>query len=137
MELWARYIRDGRLETLEQALARFREALEAGDSWGLSNLSSALLEWHKRTGEDAAYWRVMPGDGTVTIYGRTTAARIADPDNAARVFRWLPQWSFDDKGNCFEFEYKPEDLVGVAATPSETAATRSGVKACGKRSFSI
>lgn len=42
-------------------------------------------------------------------------ARIADPSNSMHVFRWLPELSFDDKGNCIEFEYVSEDLVNVSS----------------------
>ena len=79
VKLWAHYIRDGRLETLEQALTRFREALDASDSWGLANLSSALLEWHKRTGEDAALAEA------VTIGRSAVAAAGQGPGLAAAL----------------------------------------------------
>jgi RHS repeat-associated protein len=88
----------------------------------------ARIECIQRKGEAAPYWRVMPGDGTVTIYGRSAAARIADPGDASRVFRWLPEWSFDDRGNCFEMEYKLEDLIGVPATPSEILRLTGGTE---------
>jgi hypothetical protein len=33
----------------------------------------------------------MPADNTITIYGRTLAARISD--NSSAIFRWLPEWA--------------------------------------------
>ncbi|HEX8262816.1 MAG TPA: SpvB/TcaC N-terminal domain-containing protein, partial [Allosphingosinicella sp.] len=79
----------------------------------------ARIERIHRAGEAAAYWRVMPGDGTTTVFGRTAAARIADPEAGHRVFRWLPEWRFDDRGNCIEYVYKPEDLANVPKLASE------------------
>lgn len=57
-----------------------------------------------------AYWRVTNRDNTTTIFGRSADCRVADPDNPTRVFEWLPEMSFDDKGSVVLFEYKPEDL---------------------------
>ena len=88
----------------------------------------ARIERIQKSGEVGSYWRVMPGDGTVTIYGRTQVARIADPDDPARIFRWLPEWTFDDRGNCFEVVYKAEDLAGVPHTPSEELRLSGGTK---------
>jgi hypothetical protein len=53
---------------------RYRPRIEGG---------FARIEKIHKQGEVAAYWRVMPGDGTTTIYGRSDAARIADPEGAA------------------------------------------------------
>lgn len=87
--------------------------------------SFARIERIQKTGELSAYWRVMPGDGTTTIYGRTDAARIFDPAAPHRVYRWLPEWCFDDRGNCHEYIYKAEDLAGVPDRASE-ALRRDG-----------
>lgn len=64
-------------------------------------------------GERGFFWKVTTRDNIVTIYGRTAAARIADPADDTRIFRWLPEWTYDDKGNCSQFSYKPEDLDGT------------------------
>jgi hypothetical protein len=47
---------------------------------------------------EADHWRVTDGDNVTTVYGRTPAARIADPADPRRVFRWLPEWRYDDEG---------------------------------------
>jgi len=67
----------------------------------------------------AAYWKITTRENVVTIYGRSAAARIADPADASHVFRWLPEWTYDDKGNCAEYVYKPEDLVNVPDSVEE------------------
>ena len=40
-------------------------------------------------------------------------------DGTGRIFRWLPQLTYDDKGNCFEYIYKPEDLAKVPDSVEE------------------
>jgi RHS repeat-associated protein len=59
------------------------------------------------------YWKTTKQDNTVTFYGLSTAGRVADPADPTHVFEWWPEISFDDKGNCFQFFYVPEDLVNV------------------------
>lgn len=59
------------------------------------------------------YWRVTSRDNTTTIFGRSPACRIADLDHPERVFEWLPEMSFDDKGSVVRFEYKAEDMANL------------------------
>ncbi len=68
---------------------------------------------------DSFYWRVTTSKNIVTIFGMSVSARIADPADARRVYKWLPELSFDDRGNCLEFEYVQENLLNVANTLSE------------------
>ena len=39
-------------------------------------------------------------------------SRIADPKDENRIFEWLPEFVFDDKGNCAHYRYKKEDDAG-------------------------
>ncbi|MEO6720604.1 MAG: SpvB/TcaC N-terminal domain-containing protein [Ferruginibacter sp.] len=55
------------------------------------------------------YWKVTSKDNIVSIFGKTAPARIADPANPAKIFKWLLEFSCDDKGNCFRLEYEKED----------------------------
>ncbi|MEP7304386.1 MAG: SpvB/TcaC N-terminal domain-containing protein [Acidobacteriota bacterium] len=77
--------------------------------------SFSRIEWVRPVGDGGGYWRVTTPDNQVTFYGLTVAARIVDPTDAqgARVFKWLPEISFDDKGNCAQYEYVAEDALGV------------------------
>lgn len=70
-------------------------------------------------GEPGFYWKVTTKENVVTIFGRTGTARVSDPENPAHVFKWLPEWSYDDKGNCFEFSYEAENLDQVPAAVNE------------------
>jgi RHS repeat-associated protein len=66
-----------------------------------------------------SYWRVTSGANVTTVYGQTAAARVADPANPDRIFEWLPELSYDDRGNCLVYEYKVEDLTGVPRRRAE------------------
>jgi len=73
----------------------------------------ARIERITPAGSASSYWKVTTKANIATIYGRSAGACIGDPANAARVFEWLPELSYDDKGNCLEFEYVPEDFQNV------------------------
>ncbi len=59
------------------------------------------------------YWRVTTRENITTIFGRSPEHRIADPADPRRIFQWMPEISFDDKGSVVVFDYKAEDLVHV------------------------
>lgn len=65
------------------------------------------------------YWRVVSRDNICTIFGRTPQCRIADPADSRRIFQWLPELSFDDKGSVVWFEYKSEDLINIEKATHE------------------
>ncbi len=57
-------------------------------------------------------WRVITRDNTTTLYGWTDGSVISNPADARRIFEWLPEFLFDDKGNCAQYIYKKEDHTG-------------------------
>ncbi|MGD2087635.1 MAG: SpvB/TcaC N-terminal domain-containing protein [Candidatus Aminicenantes bacterium] len=63
--------------------------------------------------EHGIYWKVTTRENVVTIFGRNANARIADPADDTRIFQWLPEFSYDDKGNWIKYEYKEENLDNV------------------------
>lgn len=65
------------------------------------------------------YWKVTDRINTVTVYGRNPAARIADPEDPRRIFRWLPEFSYDNKGNWIAYDYKAENADDVPGTSAE------------------
>lgn len=77
----------------------------------IEGLFARIERWqHKTSGE--MKWRVTTRENVTTLFGWTAAARIADPANNAHVFEWLPEYTFDDKGNCVQYVYKKEDTQG-------------------------
>ena len=70
-------------------------------------------------GKKTFYWKVTDSNNIVTIYGRSPSAQLFNPSNPQQIFKWLPELSYDDKGNCFELEYLKENFVNVPNTLSE------------------
>ncbi|GAA0193477.1 hypothetical protein GCM10009122_56410 [Fulvivirga kasyanovii] len=63
--------------------------------------------------DHGTYWKTIARDNVATIFGRNGNARIADPEDADKIYQWLPEFSYDDKGNWIKYEYKKEDLTNV------------------------
>jgi len=57
-------------------------------------------------------WRVITKDNVTTLFGWTDNSILANPDNATMIYEWLPEFVFDDKGNCSHYIYKHEDDTG-------------------------
>ncbi len=93
-------LEDGRYEVTQYA-PRVRRSFERIERW--RNLA---------TGE--TFWRIRDSDNGVSELGRTAHARIFDPEDPSRVFRWLVESELDAHGNCISIEYRQEDLEGVA-----------------------
>ncbi len=87
-----------------EEVQRYRPRIEGGFS---------RIEKITPANSGAFYWRVTTGNNVVTIFGKSSLARIADPNNVNRIFKWLPELSYDDRGNCFEYNYVPENFVNV------------------------
>lgn len=64
--------------------------------------------------DNGYYWRVTSNGNVTTFFGYSPSCRIADPTDRSKVFQWLPEFSFDDKGSWVRYNYKAEDLDGVA-----------------------
>lgn len=74
----------------------------------IEGLFARIERWtHKTTG--AIKWRVITKENITTLFGWSAASRISDPKNENRIFEWLPEFVFDDKGNCSHYIYKKED----------------------------
>lgn len=62
------------------------------------------------------YWKVTTRDNIATIFGRSENARIADPKDKSKVFQWMPEFSYDDKGNWLQYNYKKDSNINIDAT---------------------
>ena len=69
----------------------------------------ARIERWERSGD--VHWRATTKENITSIYGRTAAARIADPQKSDRVYEWLLEETFDAKGNHMLYEYVQEDAA--------------------------
>ena len=57
------------------------------------------------------FWRVTTKENVTSIYGRTSDARITDPDNETHIFEWLLEETFDSKGNHISYAYAQDDAA--------------------------
>ena len=71
------------------------------------------IEFIKAVGGTHSWWKVVTKDDIVTFYGLNVDACICDPADNSRIYKWLPQLSYDNKGNVQQYTYVPEDTVGV------------------------
>jgi RHS repeat-associated protein len=79
----------------------------------------ARIERWQDTASGDVHWRTISRENVTSLYGQDPASRIADPQDATRIFTWLLDLSFDDRGNAVSYTYKPEDGVGVAVAANE------------------
>ncbi len=47
--------------------------------------------------DHGVYWKTTTKDNVATIFGRSADARVANPEDNTRVFKWMPEFSYDDK----------------------------------------
>jgi len=78
----------------------------------VESLYARIERWTRQSDGDV-HWRSISKDNVASIYGRSTTARIVDPDNADRIFSWLLEETRDGKGNIISYEYKPEDQQNI------------------------
>lgn len=75
----------------------------------------ARIERWTRKADGEIKWRVITRDNITTLFGWSDGSRIADPENQGRIYEWLPEFVFDDKGNCCSYQYKAENAAQVNA----------------------
>jgi RHS repeat-associated protein len=78
----------------------------------LEGLFARIERWTNNTNKEVK-WRITTKENVTTLFGWTEQARISNPAAAAKTFEWLPEFIFDDKGNCAHYVYKKEDSAGV------------------------
>jgi hypothetical protein len=72
----------------------------------------AKIERWARIDYSEIKWRVITRDNTTTLFGWTDVARLCDPNDIHKIYEWLPEFVYDDKGNCAQYFYKKEDKNG-------------------------
>jgi RHS repeat-associated protein len=78
----------------------------------IENAFARIERWTNKN-DGFIHWRVISKDNTTTILGDTPESRLFDKQDPKRIFEWLLHYSYDDKGNCVVYEYKPEDGAGI------------------------
>lgn len=75
--------------------------------------SYSKIELWKNNTTGTAFWKVVSRSNVTTLYGKTENARIADPVDNTRIFKWFAEETFDAKGNKIVFKYKGENADNV------------------------
>jgi len=92
----------------------------------IEGLFARIERWEQKSDGDL-HWRAITKDNVTSIYGLNPTCRIADPSAASRVFKWLLEATFDDKGNVLFYEYKPEDPTGINPALANERNRRSDI----------
>jgi RHS repeat-associated protein len=77
----------------------------------IEGLFARIERWIDKA-NDRIKWRVITKENATSLFGWTDNSIIANPDDSTKIFEWLPEFVFDDKGNCYQYIYKKEDGVG-------------------------
>ncbi|MCM3870735.1 MAG: hypothetical protein ND895_08585 [Pyrinomonadaceae bacterium] len=78
----------------------------------VEGLFARIERWRNHATGDV-HWRSVSKDNITSLYGQSIKSQVTDPDDSSRVFSWLLDQSYDDKGNVIVYEYKAEDQVNV------------------------
>lgn len=77
----------------------------------IEGLFARIERWtNKITGE--MKWRIISKENITTLYGWSENSRLTDPQNNNKIFEWMPEFVFDDKGNSAKYIYKKENDIG-------------------------
>ncbi len=87
----------------------------------------ARIERITKTGQNDIWWKVTTKDNIVTFYGLTSEARVSDPENGDRIFRWLPQLSYDNKGNVQRYRYSTDNTTGIVPSALHEQNRKNGL----------
>lgn len=77
----------------------------------IEGLFAKIEQWKEKT-TGIIKWRVITRDNVTTLFGWSADTVIADPSDGRKIYEWLPEFVFDDKGNCCQYVYKKEDEAG-------------------------
>lgn len=86
--------------------------------------SFGLIEFWRSGLNPEGFWLVHGSDGSLHLFGKAEAARIADPQDSLHVASWLLQESLNPRGEHIGYEYKAEDTVQDPGEPHDYQAQR-------------
>ena len=75
--------------------------------------SFTKIERWRHEPSNTIWWRTVSNTNVTSVYGLNDQACVFAPDNRAKTFRWLLEFSYDDKGHFTRYVYQAEDEVGI------------------------
>lgn len=108
---------DATLNAQTYAIKRYRPRIDG--------LFARIEQWKRETDGDI-HWRTTTKDNVTSVYGQDPNCRVVDPQDAAQVFKWHLEATFDDQGNAIFYEYKPEDTTGINLSAANERNRQSG-----------
>ncbi|HWP91823.1 MAG TPA: SpvB/TcaC N-terminal domain-containing protein [Thermodesulfobacteriota bacterium] len=102
---WAREIRDEVLDGESYTVQRYRPRIEG--------LFARIERWKNKNKPEDVFWKSISKDNITSVYGKSPKGKIFDPEDKTRIFKWLLEESYDDKGNVILYEYKEENQENV------------------------
>lgn len=85
------------------------------------------IEHWSSTSDPAGFWLVQGADGNLYLFGKTHAARIADPQAPAHVAQWLLEESLNPHGEQIHYQYKADTR---GSGPRDYSAQRYLARIC-------
>lgn len=80
----------------------------------VEGLFARIERWQDKT-THRLKWRVITKDNITMLFGWSDDGVVADPADRRKIYEWLLEFSFDDKGNCSHYLYREEDDKGFDA----------------------
>ncbi|MEO6548019.1 MAG: SpvB/TcaC N-terminal domain-containing protein [Ferruginibacter sp.] len=77
----------------------------------IEGLFARIERWSEKT-SGRIKWRVITKENTTTLFGWTRNSIISNPNDPTNIYEWLPEFVFDDKGNCSHYMYKGDNTTG-------------------------
>jgi RHS repeat-associated protein len=96
--------------TVTYTVRRYRPRVEA---------TFSRIERWTDTATGDAHWRTVSRNNVTSLFGLSAASRIADPEYPNKIFSWLLDLSYDDRGNAISYEYKGENATSAPDVVSE------------------
>jgi RHS repeat-associated protein len=103
-------LREGPDPTGNYTVRGYRPRVEAG---------FARIERWTAVATGDVHWRTVSKNNVTSLFGQDATSRISDPADAGRIFSWLIDLSYDDRGNAISWGYKAEDAVNVTPAAHE------------------
>ncbi len=92
-----------------------------------------IERWTPTKTEQPCFWLIHGADGSVHLYGKTAAGRIADPASPnTRIARWLLEESLSPTGEHIYYAYRSENADGLTEADKlrDHTANRYLVRVC-------